>query len=210
MIILFCISRQCQTYQNSFEAMWYLNSCPEIGFSFLVLLSFSELSRVGDSQKNHHLHYVPRGAVTVTYTHLSPYTRQYVMYCTCTVKERKSTNFSTKYWIKLVLSFSSCGNHEKFMMNILDIQTFSCFEKEVHWRVLMEILLLRGTTRSKVRTKEISRIPFYIGLSIEDKEDHQMWYFKLRKSPGIDSKESIPPAFVARLVDTTTTFLLTS
>ncbi len=34
--------------------------------------------------------------------------------------------------------------------------------------------------------------------------------FKLLRSPGIDSKESIPPAYVAWRVDTTTIFLLGS
>ncbi len=34
--------------------------------------------------------------------------------------------------------------------------------------------------------------------------------FKLIRSPGIDSKESIPPAFVARRAGTTTLFLLGS
>jgi hypothetical protein len=36
------------------------------------------------------------------------------------------------------------------------------------------------------------------------------WYFKLLRSPGIYSKESIPPGFVARRAGTTTLFLLGS
>jgi hypothetical protein len=38
----------------------------------------------------------------------------------------------------------------------------------------------------------------------------QIWYFKLLKSPGIDSKESVPPAYVAWRAGMATLFLLGS
>ncbi len=86
-ITIFCSSTL--QYRNFFAAVWYLNSCSEIGFPFLVILSFSKISRDGDSKKIIiHLHYIPGGAVTVTYeyTHLPAYTRQYVMYSTVLVQ----------------------------------------------------------------------------------------------------------------------------